>query len=72
MAKLDQATKRLQSALNRLEQVVDLRSESADESELRKALTAAQKENAALQEVASTVAAKLDATIDRLKSTLEA
>ncbi len=72
MAKLDQATKRLQSALDRLEQAVEVSSVGAGESELRKALTAAQKENAALQELASTVAAKLDSTIDRLKSTLEA
>ncbi|MEE8189197.1 MAG: hypothetical protein V3T80_08320 [Kiloniellales bacterium] len=72
MAQLTQAAKRLQTALDRLEQVVESRAEGADESELRSALAAARKENVALQGVADTVVARLDSTIGRLKETLEA
>ena len=74
MAHLDQATKRLQDALDRLERVVDARlaNGAGDEKELRAALASAQKQSTALQQAASTVAARLDSTIARLKATLEA
>ncbi len=77
MGHLDEATKRLQGALDRLEQVVEAqagnsRAPEADAPELRRALQAAQQENAALQAVAGTVAKRLDKSIARLKSALEA
>ncbi len=42
------------------------------EAALRAALETARQENAALQDAAGTVAARLDKTIERLKATLEA
>ena len=74
---LDEATKRLQGALDRLEQVVEAqagnsRTPEADSAELRRALQVTRQENAALQAVAGTVANRLDKTIARLKSALEA
>ncbi len=76
MAQLDQATRRLQEALDRLERAVDARvgngADSDDGADLRDALAAAQKQNAALQKAATTVAARLDSTIARFKSLLEA
>ena len=72
MTQLTQTAKRLQAALDRLERAIEARAEGADESELRSALTAARKENGALQDTANTVAARLDSTIGRLKATLEA
>ncbi len=71
MAQLDRAAKRLQSALDNLERVVESRAAGAGEAELRKALEAAQRENSALQDAADTVATRLDKTITRLKATLE-
>lgn len=76
MAQLNQAAERLQEALDRLERAVDARvgngADSGGSAELRTALAAAQKQNAALQEAASTVATRLDSTIARFKSVLEA
>jgi len=76
MAHLNQATKRLQDALDRLERAVDARvgngADQDDGGELRAALAAAKKQNTALQKVASTVATRLDSTITRFKSALEA
>jgi len=80
MAQLNQAAERLQEALDRLERAVDARvgngaasgADSGDSAELRAALAAAQKQNAALQKAASTVATRLDSTIARFKSVLEA
>ncbi len=71
MAQLDRAAKRLQSALDNLERVVESRAPGAGEAELRAALEAAQRENSALQDAADTVALRLDKTITRLKATLE-
>ncbi len=75
MAQLDQAAKRLQSALDNLEQVVESRAGDGDTSagaaKLREALEAARHDNATLQDAADTVAARLDKTIARLKATLE-
>ena len=73
MAPLDLAAKRLQSALDNLEQVMESRAAGSDagQPELRAALAAAQQENANLQGTADAVAARLDKTIARLKATLE-
>ncbi len=68
MAQLDRAAKRLQSALDDLERVVESR---AGEAELREALEAARRENSVLQDAADAVATRLDKTITRLKATLE-
>ena len=73
MAQMNKATKRLQAALDSLEQAVESRAEDGGgETELRVALNSARQENAALQDAASVVAARLDKTIKRLKTTLEA
>ncbi len=72
MAQLDRATKRLQAALDSLERAVESRSEDGGDAALRSALESARQENAALQNAAGAVAARLDQTIDRLKSTLGA
>ncbi len=75
MAQLDRATKRLQAALDSLERAVESRGESGagdnGETDLRAALDSARQENAALQDAAGAVAARLDKTIARLKATLE-
>ena len=76
MAHLNQATKRLQDALDRLERAVDARvgngADKDDGGELRAALAAAKKQNSTLQKTVSTVATRLDSTIARFKSALEA
>ncbi len=80
MAQLDRATKRLQAALDNLERAVESRGEpgggpgggEAGEADLRAALESARQENAVLQDAAGAVAARLDKTIKRLKTTLEA
>ncbi len=73
MAQLKQAKKRLQAALDSLEQAVESRaSDGGGETELRVALDSARQENAALEDAAGAVAARLDKTIKRLKTTLEA
>ena len=68
MAQLNQATKRLEAALDRLERALERGSAHGEDRELRSALQAARQENAALQEVARTVAARLDGTIAQLKA----
>lgn len=73
MAALEQAAKRMEAALTRLERAVENGLESGGEdNELRRALDAARKENAALQRLAGSAAKRLDSTIHRLKSSLEA
>jgi hypothetical protein len=65
----------LQAALDRLEQAVESRAANGADregDELRAALAAAQKQNAALQKAAGSVATRLDVTIAQLKATLEA
>ncbi len=71
MAQLNRATKRLQAALDSLERAVESRSGDGGEAGLRAALESARQENAALQDAAGAVAARLDKTIERLKATLE-
>ena len=82
MAQLNKATKRLQTALDKLERVVEsraagdgvanLRAGGDGDADLRAAFDSARQENAVLQDAADAVAARLDKTIERLKATLEA
>ena len=75
MAQLEKATQRMQSALDRLESVVEsLAAPNSDNGaeELRAKLDATQQENATLQKLTGTVAERLDHTIERLQSALEA
>ena len=73
MPRLDEASHRLQKAIDHLEQVVTARAASAgkraggDDAALRAALDAARRENARLQQIAGTVSTRLDATIGRLR-----
>ncbi len=75
MAQLNKATKRLQAALDKLERVVESRAAGDGDGEgdaaLRAAFDSARQENAVLQDAADAVAARLDKTIERLKTTLE-
>lgn len=79
MTRLNQATERLKSALDRLDQAVENRVKArangegaSDDAELRAALAAAHKENETLQNLAGEVSSRLDSTIARLKSVMEA
>lgn len=74
MPRLEDASHRLQVAIDRLEQVVTARAAQAgpkgkggDDAALRQALDAARQENAQLQQLAGTVSRRLDATIGRLR-----
>lgn len=79
MTRLNEATERLMSALDRLDQAVENRAKvrangegASDDAELRAALAAARKENETLQNLAGEVSSRLDSTIARLKSVMEA
>ena len=70
MAQLDEASRRLQRAIDDLEQAVSARiaqGTGGDDSALRDALSAARRENAVLQQLASNVSARLDTAIVRLR-----
>ena len=75
MPRLEDASHRLQVAIDRLEQVVTARAAQAGpkgkggggDAALREALDAARRENAQLQQIAGTVSRRLDATIGRLR-----
>ena len=70
MAQLDEASRRLQRAIDDLEQAVSARiaqGAGGDDSALRDALSAARRENAVLQQLASNVSARLDTAIGRLR-----
>ncbi len=73
MPRLDEASHRLQAAIDHLEKVVMARSAEGrkgaggDDTALRAALDAARQENARLQQLAGTVSTRLDATIHRLR-----
>lgn len=78
MTRLNEATERLKSALDRLDQAVESRAQArlngegaSDEEELRAALAAAREENENLQNLAGEVSSRLDSTIARLKSVME-
>ena len=70
MGDLHRATERLQAALDRLERAVEQGGPAQGAGDLRAALSAARHENEQLQEVARSVADRLDGTIARLKSGL--
>jgi arginyl-tRNA synthetase len=79
MTRLNQATERLKSALDRLDRAVEERAKArsngegeASDAELRLALAAARKENENLRELANGVSDRLGTTIARLKSVMEA
>ena len=69
MPRLEEASHRLQVAIDRLEQVVTARATQGGDGDpaLREALAAARRENAQLQQLAGTVSSRLDATIGRLR-----
>ena len=72
MPRLEEASHRLQVAIDNLERVVAARAApgeqgGGDDAALREALEAARRENAQLQQVAGTVSTRLDATIGRLR-----
>ncbi len=76
MSRLEDATRRLQSAIDRLDRAVATRPLAASgtsdgDAELRAALDRAKRENAKLQSVASQASKRLDAAIGRLKNVLE-
>ncbi len=78
MTRLNEATERLKSALDRLDQAVETRAQArsngasaSGDEELRAALAAAREENENLQNLAGEVSSRLDSTIARLKSVME-
>ncbi len=70
MAELHRAAERLQAALDRIERAVERDGPAQAPDDLQAALRSARSENAQLQELARTVADRLDGTIDRLKNGL--
>jgi len=66
---LAEAGRRLDSALDRLEGLLQSRSEKL--AELRRALQAADEENARLRDLVSQVADRLDGAVERLEGALE-
>ena len=68
MPRLEEASQRLQVAIDNLEKAVAARAAKDGEgSDLQDALQAAQRENAQLQQLAGTVSTRLDATIGQLR-----
>lgn len=76
MPRLEEASHRLQVAIDHLEQVVVARAAQGEKAQggkdggdaaLRDALEAARRENAQLQQLAGRVSTRLDATIGRLR-----
>lgn len=74
MSQLEEATQKLQTAIDRLDRAAAARkggSESQD-VELRAALLDTKQQNARLQAVASQASGRLDSAISRLRAILEA
>ena len=73
MSRLDQAARRLQSALDRLDRAVAAKAAEggAADEDLQAALEGTRRENARLQAVAAQATTRLDAVIGRLKTVLE-
>ncbi|SDF54500.1 protein of unknown function [Limimonas halophila] len=73
MATLDQALKRLETAVDRLERASETHlAHDTDKDELERQLSAMKSENERLREANDDIAARLDAAIGRLKNVLEA
>lgn len=70
MAELAVASEHLQAALDRLQRAVEAKAGQA--TEVRAALAAAKRENAALQETADEVSERLDRAVTKLQSILGA
>jgi hypothetical protein len=73
MSRLDEAARRLQSALDRLDRAVVAQSaqSGAADDDLLTALEGTRRENDRLQAVAAQATTRLDAAIGRLKTVLE-
>ncbi len=73
MSRLDQAARRLQSALDRLDRAVVAKAAQggAADDDLRAALEGTRRENARLQAAAAQATTRLDAAIGRLRAVLE-
>ena len=70
MAELAVASEHLQAALDRLQQAVEAK--AGQTTEVRAALAAARRENAALQQTAEEVSERLDRAVTKLQSILGA
>ncbi len=71
MSRLEDAEKRLHGAISRLESSLSARAESAaDEADLRERASTAEAERDEMEKRMSTASVRLDATIERLRSTL--
>jgi len=68
--KLETAAKRLELAVARLERAVGQTGGGADSRKLAAALSEAKKDYSTLEQTTSRVAARLDATIERLNAVL--
>ena len=73
MPRLDEATERLNAAIERLERALDGRpAGDSDQAEaLRSELAETRDQCAALRDISATASARIDAVIDRLKHVLE-
>jgi hypothetical protein len=75
MSRLQEAHERLETAVTRLDQAVDKRftvvGSQQDATALSDALDAARSDNTRLHTVTSTLASRLDSTIDRLRKILD-
>jgi len=75
MSRLQEAHERLETAVTRLDQAVEKRFTVVDSQQdvaaLSEELDAARSDNNRLQAVTSTLASRLDSTIDRLRKVLD-
>ena len=75
MARLEEASERLQRALDHLERAVEQKSRGGSDEEaasLRSALLSVKQENQALRDVAGVVSQRLDSVISRLRQVMQA
>ena len=71
-ARVERALQRLEKAMDRLDTAMEMRAEAAPDPETERALEAARAENDRLREASDGVARRLDSTIARLRTVLEA